>query len=137
MNPIKGEAPLILSDGREFTVILDFEALVEAETLYGKPLPVLMAHAASGFVGAVRAMLFGALRARHPDITAVETAEIVMLEMEAVGEALKAATENGFPSSEGKKSGNAPQAGKTSGRNGARQGSTRKASGGRPQRRSA
>jgi hypothetical protein len=136
MNPIKGEAPLVLSDGRTYTVVLDFEALVEAETLYGKPLPTLMADAAIGFVGAVRALLFGALRARHPDITAVDTAQIIMTDFDAVGAALQGATDNGFPKAEGKKPGNARPAGKTSGRNGAKQGSTQNPSGARPRARS-
>lgn len=136
MNPIKGEAPLKLSDGREYVLTLDFEALVEAEQAYGKPLPKLMADASVGFMGAVRALLFGALRAHHPDITAVETAEIIMSDFDAVGEALQAATQNGFPKAEGKKSGNARPAGKTSGRNGAKPASTRKPSGARPRARS-
>ena len=30
-NPVKGEAPLVLSDGREFTLVLDMEAMLSAE----------------------------------------------------------------------------------------------------------
>ena len=69
MNPVKGEVPLKLSDGREFVLVLDFEALVEAESAYGKPLAQVMADAATGFVGATRALLYGALRAKHPAVT--------------------------------------------------------------------
>src|SRR3546814_3437222 len=52
VNRLKGEAPLKLSDGREFVFHLDFDALVEAEQAYGKPLPRLMADASQGYVGA-------------------------------------------------------------------------------------
>lgn len=137
MNSIKGEAPLRLSDGRELTLILDFDALVAAETAYGKPLARLMADAAGGFIGAVRALLLGALSRYHPEITAAEAAEIILSDFDAVGDAMQAATEAAFPPAEGKKSGNARPAGKSSGRNGAKLASTRKPSGGKPRARSA
>jgi hypothetical protein len=95
-----------------------------------------MAAASQGFIGAIRALLFGALRARQPEITAAETAEIIMADFDAVGTALQAATDNGFPKAEGKKPGNAPPAGKTSGRSGAKPASTRKPSGAQPRARS-
>lgn len=129
MNQFKGEAPLKLSDGRQFTLVLDMEGLIEAEPVYGHPLPKIMADAAAGFVGAIRALLFGALRRHHPGITAVEVAEIIAADFGAVGLALQAATENGFPQEGGKKSGNAHQAGKTSGANGAKPASNRTRSG--------
>lgn len=127
MNPLKGEAPLKLKDGREYTLVLDFEALVEAENAFGKPLPIIMAEASQGFMGAIRALLFGALRARQPDITAVEAAGIIMTDFDAVGAALQAATDVAFPKSEGRESGN--PAGTTSGASGAKRASTRKPSG--------
>lgn len=136
MIALKGEAPLQLSDGREFTIVLDMEGLIEAEPVYGHPLPKIMADAAAGFVGAIRALLFGALRRHHPDITAVEVAEIIMADFDAVGRALQAATTNGFPKAEGKGSGNVPPAGKASGRNGAKPASTPKPSGAKPHARS-
>ncbi|HMO74090.1 MAG TPA: hypothetical protein PKD48_01970 [Sphingopyxis sp.] len=136
MNPFKGQAPLNLSDGRSFTLVLDMEGLVEAEPIYGHPLPKIMADAAAGFVGAIRALLFGALRRHHPDITAVEVLEMIRTDMAAVGAALQAATQNAFPKSEGEKSGNAPPVGKTSGANGVKRASTRKPSGSKPRARS-
>ena len=42
-NAIKGEVPLNLSDGRNLTLIMDMEALVEAESAYGKPLAQMIA----------------------------------------------------------------------------------------------
>lgn len=137
MNPVKGEALLRLSDKRELTLVLDFDALVSAETAYGKPLAKLMADAAGGFIGAVRALLLGALSRYHPEITPAEAARIIMSDFDAVGDAMQAATESAFPPAEGKKSGNAPPAGKASGGNGVKQASTRKPSGTKPRARSA
>lgn len=130
-NPVVGQVALKLSDGREFTMILDMEALVEAESAYGKPLPRMMADAAAGFVGAVRAMLYGSLRAKHPRITLGEATAMFMSDSDAVTLALEQAGEAAFPAanaSEGKEAGNPP--GKPSGRSGAKPASTRKPSGG-------
>lgn len=134
MNPVKGEAPLTLNDGREYTLVLDFNAMVEAEAVYGKPLPKLLSDMNSGFIGAFRALLFGTLRRDYPDITAVEASDILMSDLAAVGTALSAVTAAAFPNAEGKKSGKVGPSGitKNSGPNGAKQGSTRKRSGTQP-----
>jgi hypothetical protein len=120
-NAIRGEVPLNLSDGRTFTLIMDMEALVEAESAYGKPLQKMMADAAQGFVGASRALLYGALRAKHPDVTLRDASAIFMTDADAAGEALTEAVEKGFPdaakSAEGKVS--RPRT-KTSGGSGAK-----------------
>ena len=111
MNPIKGETPLVLSDGREFTLIMDMEALVQAEEAYGKPLRVLMEQAQAEFIGAVRALLYGALRTKHEDLTLRDASEILMADQDAVRNALEEATKRGFPDAsaqpEGKQAGNA------------------------------
>lgn len=98
MNPLKGEVPLNLGDGREFVLVLDMEALIEAEGVYGKPLGLLMADASAGFAGATRSLLYGALRAKQPSITTREAAAILMEHGEAVSEALTRATEAAMPS---------------------------------------
>ncbi|MAG24956.1 hypothetical protein CMI47_05190 [Candidatus Pacearchaeota archaeon] len=126
-NAIKGETPLVLSDGREFTLVLDMEALVEAETIYGKPLSKLMEDAMSGFMGAAAAMLQGAA-ARHHGLKRGDALEIIRTDMGEVVEALTRASESAFPDEV--EAGNAPAPkpkakkprGKTSGRNGAKQG---------------
>ena len=132
-NALKGETPLKLADGREFVLVLDHEALIEAESLYRKPLPMLMSDAAQGFAGACRALLYGALRAKHPTVTASEASALFFENMDEAGAALAAAAEAGFPKpEEGKRDPHprrAPQAGKNSGRNGVNAGSTRKPSG--------
>lgn len=123
-NPIKGETPLVLSDGREFTLVLDMEALVEAEGIYGKPLAKLMGEAAAGFMGATAALLQGAASRNHA-MNRSEALEILRVDGEAVAEALAKASEAAFPDED--KSGNAKapakkRAGKASGRSGAKQG---------------
>lgn len=134
MNPLKGETPLKAGE-REFTLVLDHEALIEAEALYGKPLATVMAHAALGFVGAVRAMLYGALRAHHPEVTPKEASALTLEHMEAVGEALGQAAEAAFPqATEGKQGAHPP--GPSSGANGAKRGSTRTGSSKSPPARS-
>lgn len=130
-NALKGETLLKLDDGREFVLVLDHEALIEAETLYRKPLPMLMADATLGFAGACRALLYGALRAKHPTVTPSEAATMFMENMDECGEALAAAAEAAFPKpAEGKQDSHPRKpAGTRSGRSGAKSASTRKPSG--------
>lgn len=123
MNPIKGEVPLILSDGRAYTLVLDFDALIEAEGAYGKPLQKMMADASAGFIGAVRAMLFGALRRKHPMIALSDASGMFMSDSEAVTAALEQAALAAFPDAEDKELGKAPvvaRRGKPSGSSGAK-----------------
>lgn len=118
-NPLKGEVSLSL-DGREFILVLDHEALIEAEALYRKPLPQLMADATLGFAGACRALLYGALRAHHRDVTPGQATAMFVENMDDVGNALAAAAEAGFPKSEGKDDKNPPPRGTNSGASGAK-----------------
>ena len=121
MNPVLGEAALNLKDGRTLTLVLDFEALVAAETAYGKPLAMTLADANAGFVGATRSLLFGTLQAKHPEMTLREATGIFMSDGDAVSAALEAASVAAYPA-EDKESGKVPrQRGKTSGANGAKQ----------------
>lgn len=121
-NSVKGEVLLKLSDGREFTLVLDMEALVQAETAYGKPLPKMMADASEGFVGASRALLYGALLTKHPKMTLGEATALFMADAEAVAEALAEAVEKGFPEVSAEGNGGKPRRGKTSGGSGAKRG---------------
>ena len=128
-NPVKGEALLRLADGRQFTLVLDFEAMVAAEAAYGKPLPQLMVDAQAGFMGALRALLAGMFSAHHPGVGKREAGEMLLSDVEAVSEALARAVENAHPApgAEDKQPGNAPvpqsrQRTKPSGRSGAKRG---------------
>lgn len=118
-NPVKGEVPLRLSDGRAFTLVLDFEALVQAESAYGKPLSQTMADASAGFVGALRALLYGALQANHPGVSLREASEIYLTNADAVTTALTEAGNAAMPTSKGDGEGANPP-GKNSGRSGAK-----------------
>ena len=92
-NPLKGEAVLALEDGRKFTLVLDFDGLIEAEQAYGKPLAAVLAEAQQGFMGAMRAVLWGALRRYHPNVAMSEAGEILLgAQAEAVA-AISAAIE--------------------------------------------
>jgi hypothetical protein len=134
-NPIKGEVPLKLSDGREFTLVLDMEALVEAEAAYGKPLAQVMADASAGFVGASRALLYGAMRAHHPSVTLREASALFMQHGEAVSETLTAAADAAMPASAEGNVGKPPR-GQTSGGSGAKPAKPKNASGGKRRARS-
>lgn len=111
-----------LKDGRIFTLVLDFEALVAAEAAYGKPLAQTLADANLGFVGATRALLFGALQARHPEITPRDATDIFMSDGDAVSAALEAASVAAYPAEDREPGKARPQRGKNSGRNGAKRG---------------
>lgn len=131
-NFVKGEIPLRLADGRTFTLVLDFEGLVEAEGAYRQPLDQLMLDANLGFVGAMRALLFGALRAKHPAITLRDASAMFQTSKDEVLAALTAAVAASFPDKEETPEGgdNKNPPGKSSGRSGARRGSNRTVSGG-------
>jgi hypothetical protein len=135
-NSLKGEAPLVLADKREFTLVLDFEALIEAETVYGKPLKQLTHDAGRGFMGANRALIYGALQAHHAGLSLQEAGEILRDNTLAVADALARAFDQAMPEPVPPRAGGnvsapvaSPPRGKTSGASGARPSSTRKRSG--------
>lgn len=108
-NPILGQVPLVLSDGRELTLAMDFHALVGAERAYGEPMHKLMSDALAGFVSANAAILFGALQTHQPGITLREATGLFGSDGAAVEAALDAASAAAFPkAAEDKKAGNAP-----------------------------
>lgn len=129
-NRFKGEVPLALPDGRNFTLVVDQEALLEAETAYGKPLPQMLADMGQGFASATRALLWGGLRAKHPDVSLREAGAILFDHGEIVAGAMGEAIEAAFPQASAEGNGAGRPNGKTSGGNGAKPGSTRKRSGG-------
>lgn len=123
-NPIKGEVPLVLADGRKLTLILDMEALVDAESAYGKPMGKMLADAGEGFVGATVALLIGAAARRNP-ISRGEALEMLRVDAGAVGQALQAAVAASHEDVSAGGNAAAPAAhpaGKSSGRSGAKRG---------------
>jgi hypothetical protein len=120
-NPVKGEVPLKLSDGREFVLVLDMEAMLTIEESMGKPLPRVLAMAGEGFMTATAAVAQAAFARHHREVSRADVLEILRTDAPALTDALTAAVEKAFPS-EGKKGGNPPQRGKTSGASGAKRG---------------
>ena len=133
-NILKGEIPLVLADKRAFTLVFDMDALIEAEAVYGKPMHAVTADASVGFMGAIRALLFGAMRARHPDMTLADVGSLIGANTLAITEALTAAVDQAMPppapaSAGGKAVPAKRPPGRNSGANGAGRASTRKRSG--------
>jgi hypothetical protein len=124
-NPVKGEAPLVLRDGRQFTLVLDMEALLSVEEATGKPLPQVMAMAGQGFMTAMAAIAQAAFARHHPDLTRADVLAMMTSDQDALSDALNRASETGFPQqSVGGKGGPPPAKprGKRSGRSGAKPG---------------
>jgi hypothetical protein len=125
-NPLKGEGRLILEDGRTFTLVLDFDGLIAAEQAYGKPMQQLLAEANQGFMGAIRAILWGALQRHHPQLTLGDAGQLMLDQQQAVMAAVEVAIMAGLPDpgAEGDNPGNASRrpAGRRSGRSGAKRG---------------
>lgn len=126
-NDLKGETPLVLSDGREFTLALDHEALLGVEQSYGKPLHKAMADAQEGFLSAVAAIAQAAFTRFHPNVTRGDIIKMVMsADRDAVTDALGVAAENAFSPPTKAPVGNAKskpaRPGRTSGRSGAKRG---------------
>lgn len=124
-NAVKGETPLVLDDGREFTLVLDHEALLGVEQTYGKPLHKAMADAQEGFLSAVSAIAQAAFTRFHPEVSRGDILKMVMsADRDALTSALGTAAENAFSPPDGKAGNGAasasPQRGKTSGRSGAK-----------------
>lgn len=124
-NPVKGETPLVLADGREFTLVLDMEAMLTVEDATDRPLPVVMKRAAAGFMGDTIALAHAAFTRLHPDVTRQDVTAIMGSDAEALTAALSKAAELAFPQAQ---EGNGPAPakkahhGKNSGRSGAKRG---------------
>ena len=123
-NSVKGDAVLKLSDGREYLLVLDMEAMLCVEDNMGKPLPQVMKMANEEFMSAVAGIAQAAFVRHHPDVTRAEVLDILRTDSAALERALAAATEAAFPK-EKPQVGNAvrgkkPPQSKSSGRSGAK-----------------
>lgn len=145
MNPILGETPLDLADGRSFILVADHSALVEAAQAYtgstklkklmndmvpeigadGKVLVDEDGDPVKDTIPASVAFLFGLLRTHHPDITLRDAQNILLSDVDRVAQAISLAMDRGFPDAKpgSGKVGNEPAspAGKNSGRSGVKQ----------------
>lgn len=122
-NPVKGETPLVLSDGREFTLVLDMEAMLSVEDATDKPLSKVMQRASEGFMSAIAAIAQAAFARHHPEVSRADVLAMITEDQAALTDALSRASEAAFPQD---KAGNAKapkaktQRGKSSGRSGAK-----------------
>lgn len=65
-NPLRGEAALEV-DGQQLTLVIDINALCEAEEALGLDVDLMLAKYAAGTsVRMVRALVWAGLQARHP-----------------------------------------------------------------------
>jgi hypothetical protein len=120
-NPVKGEVPLKLSDGRDFALVLDMEAMLSVEQNYGKPLPKVMADASEGYLSAIAAIAQAAFIRFHPEVTRSDVLDIMMSDRDALVDALSKASDAAFPDAKPSTEGNAPRPrGKASGSSGAK-----------------
>lgn len=153
MNPVLGETPLDLADGRSFILVADHSALVEAAQAYtgSTKLKKLMndmvplmgpdgnvlvdedGDPVKDTIPANVAFLFGLLLTHHPDMTLRMAQNILLSDIDRVAQAMSVAMDRGFPDAkpDSGKVGNGPASpvGKASGRNGAKPVSNRKPSG--------
>lgn len=123
-NSVKGEVDLKLSDGREYRLVLDMEALLSVEDATGRPLPEVMARAGAGFFKDTASIAQAAFVRFHPEVTREQVLEMLVSDRDSLTEALGEATSKAFPdpdkSTEGKAGAPRPRATKSSGRNGAK-----------------
>ncbi len=89
-NRVFGEARLPLADGVELTLRFDFAALVEAEEAAERGTDEMMKEMAAGGarLKTARAMLYGALRQHHPELTLDEAGDLFLSDGEAVSAAM-------------------------------------------------
>jgi hypothetical protein len=88
-NRIYGESRLPLDD-RELTLRFDFGALVEAEEAAGVGTEEMMKELSGGGarLKTARAMLYGALRYHHPELTLEDAGDLLMGDGEGVSRAM-------------------------------------------------
>lgn len=110
-NAAKGQVPLKLPDGREFTLVLDFEMRVAVEDQCDKPFDHVAARAIAGFNGAVRALVWGSLRRFHSDLSMEDVTALIESHGAEVEAALVKAAEAAAPDAkpEGKDGKNPPK----------------------------
>jgi hypothetical protein len=94
-NKIFGESRLPLADGRELTLRFDFGALVEAEEAADKGTEEMVRELAKGGarLKTARAMLYGALRFHHSEMTLADAGELLLTDANAVSAAMGQAME--------------------------------------------
>lgn len=99
-NALTGGVEVTCPDGTALTLVLDNNALCEIEDALDKPINAVFADAGKGRLSATRALLWGATRRHHPDMTLEECGDL--LSEPGLAEALtKAADRSAEPEPKG------------------------------------
>jgi hypothetical protein len=105
MNPHKGEVALTAGD-KAYTLRLSINAMVDVETLLDKGINEIITSLDPETVriSTLRALLWGALREHHPQVSIFDAGDLISeigaaVAGEKIGEALKAAFPAAEPSS--------------------------------------
>lgn len=103
-NPVKGEVAFEV-EGKAYKLVLDFNALCEVEDALNGPLEI------RGPLG-IRAVIYGALRRNHPDLTLMDVGDLIetMGMDKAATLAKEAMTRSGLMGGDGKAPANPRQA---------------------------
>ncbi len=142
MNPILGETPFKLPDGRELTIVLDRAALLDAAVAHTgktKMNKLLMdiqpqlddaglvmfdedGDPVKDIMPAMSCLLWAGLKLHHPQISRREVTNLIFDNLDAASSALGEAMKRAFPDAEGKESEGPTksQTAKRSGSNGAK-----------------
>lgn len=101
-NPDRGEVDLKIGED-SYTLRLSSNALAEIEDLLGLPFGELVAQMGAGRIGAQRAMVFAALRDKHPKLSLIDAGNMLDRDRDAVAAALGKALSLAFPDAEAAK----------------------------------
>jgi hypothetical protein len=101
------------ADGREFTFLFDIEGLIAVEDCANggagtANLNQIIAGAANGRIGYLRALVYGGLRANHPQLTRAQAFELIDSDGEALGVAMWPALFSAMPEKKEGKPGSRP-----------------------------
>lgn len=114
-NREKGEASLKLPTGETLTLVMDNNALCDAEEASDKGADELIG-LATRRLSAARTLLWASLRRHHPEKTLADCGTMFDLDREATATALRDALQSAFGQPEEEEAGNAPVPAKRTGK---------------------
>lgn len=114
-NRERGEVDLTVGS-ETYTLRLSTNALAEVEDLLDQDFGEILQRMEAGRVGAQRAMLFAALREKHPTVTLLDAGQMLDTDRRAVNEALGNALTLAFAENKGGAKENPPTASSEAGK---------------------
>lgn len=90
-NRFRGEASATLN-GQSYTLVLDWNALAEFETLTGKDAMALMRSGAPMSFVETRALVWASMRRNHPDATLEDAGDLLSNDMSLVATLVQTAS---------------------------------------------